>query len=150
MKILVHAIVIAPFVLSGALPATAGMAPCAPQPVALLKMADAGAFAADRGACAQKAKADMQEWRVKLDQFGESAKIDSIQQSKTTIDDLNKAWARARDSATKLETAGATDWESAKASFRKASDELSATWTKIRSDAKWTPDTRELDRSARK
>jgi hypothetical protein len=121
MNILIHTIIIATFVLMGALPATAGVAPCARGPAALLKMADAG---------------DVKEWRVKLDKFDESAKVDSKEAQKTAAEDLNKAWSKASDAAAKLETTSVADWESAKASFNRASDELAATWTKVRAELK--------------
>jgi len=136
MNILIRAIVIAPSSLIGALPATANLAPSAPHPVAQVKMAEAGPSTADRDAFAQKARAELQEWRVKLDRFGENAKAGSKEALKTASDDLNKAWTKAKDASAKLETARAADWESAKASFRTASDELAAMWTKVRAEVK--------------
>ena len=132
----VCSIAIASFAVIGALPAVAGLAPSAPRPAAQVKMAEADASAADRATYAQKARADLQEWRVKLDQFGESAKADSGAARKTASEDLNKAWTKAKDASARLETAGAADWESAKASFKKATDELAAMWAKVRAEVK--------------
>jgi uncharacterized OsmC-like protein len=126
VRILFSIVVIALFTRAGVSPATAGAAPCAPRPADLLKMADAGAYYADRGACAQKARSDVEAWRVKLD----------MDMQKRATDDLNKAWTKASDAAAKLETTSAADWESAKASFNKASDEFAATWTKVRAEVK--------------
>ncbi len=136
MNRLVHALVIAPFVLAGALPAAAAEAPCAPGPATLLKMADAGAYNANRGACAQTAQSNIKEWRIKLDKFEENAKVDSKEAQKSAVKDLNAAWTKASDAAAKLETTRAADWESAKVSFNKASDELAATWSKVRAEVK--------------
>ena len=55
---------------------------------------------------------------------------------KSAVNDLNAAWTKASDAAAKLETTRAADWESAKASFNKASDELAATWSKVRAEVK--------------
>lgn len=129
-------IVLASFAVTGALPAVAGLAPSAPRPAAQVKMAEADASAADRATYAQKARADLQEWRVKLDQFGKGAKAESDAARKTASENLNKAWTKAKDALARLETAGAADWESAKASFKKASDELAAMWAKVRAEVK--------------
>ncbi|MGO8738898.1 hypothetical protein [Rhodoblastus sp.] len=99
-------------------------------------MAEAGASSADRATYAQKARAELQEWRVKLDRFGESAKAGSNEARKSASEDLNKAWTKARDASARLGTAAAADWESAKASFKKATDELAAMWAKVRAEVK--------------
>jgi predicted HicB family RNase H-like nuclease len=130
-------IVIASFALTGAMPAVAGLAPpSAPRPGAQVIMAEADVSVADRATYAQKAQAELQQWRVKLDQFGERAKADSNETRKSMSEDLNKAWTKARDASARLETASAADWESAKAAFKKASDELAALWAKVRAEVK--------------
>ena len=129
-------IALASFAVTGALPAAAGLAPSAPHPAAQVKMAEADASAADRATYAQKARADLQAWRVKLDQFGERAKAESNAARKTASEDLNKAWTKAKEASARLETAGAADWESAKAAFKKASDQLAALWAKVRAEMK--------------
>jgi hypothetical protein len=136
MNILVRSILIAPIALLVALPANAGMTPSAPRAVTRVRMAEANTSSADRNDYTKKARADLQAWRVKLDDFGASAKVDTKEARKVAADDLNKAWTKAHDASAKLETVGATDWESAKASFRKASDELAATWTKVEAEVK--------------
>jgi uncharacterized membrane protein len=133
-KILVRSIVVASFALVGALPAAAGLAPSAPSPA--VQMAEAGPATADRASYAQKARADVQEWRVKLDRFGESAKTDSRAAWKTASEDLNTAWIKAKDASARLETASEAEWNSAKVSYKQASDELAAKWTKVRADVK--------------
>jgi hypothetical protein len=135
MNILLRFVFVAPFALTGAWPASADLAPSAPRP-AQLQMAEAKVSTTDRTAYTQKAQAELQVWRVKLDEFGQSVKADSSGTRKATADDLNKAWTKAKDASAKLETAGEADWESTKASFRKASDELAAIWTQIRAEAK--------------
>jgi uncharacterized membrane protein len=136
MKGLVRPIALASFAVVVALPALAGLAPSEPRPAARIEMAEANPSAADHTAYLQKAREELQVWRVKLDDFGARAKTDSIEARKAAADDLNTAWAKAKEASAKLETAGDADWESAKASFQKASDELAATWKKARADVK--------------
>jgi hypothetical protein len=135
-KILIRSVFVAPFVLVGGLSAMAVSAPAELRPAAQIKMADAGTSATDRATYEQKARAELQAWRVKLDQFGESAKAESLEARKTASDDLNKAWAKAKEASARLEASSAAEWESAKASFKTAADDLSAKWTKLRGDAK--------------
>ncbi len=135
-KMLIRSIVIASFAVVAGLPVLANLAPPAPRPPAQIQLADASPSTADRNAYAQKARADLQVWRVKLDQFGESVKTESKAARATASEDLNAAWTKAKDASAKLETARAQDWESAKASFEQASDALSAKWAKVRADVK--------------
>ena len=130
-------IMMASFVLAGAWPAAADLAPSAPRPAAQVQMAEASSSAAvERGAYTQKAREEMQQWRVKLDQFGESAKAGSNDARKAASQDLDAAWAKTKEASARLETAGEADWEMAKVSFKNASDALTATWTKARATVK--------------
>lgn len=136
MKTLLRFVFIAPFALMGVSPASAGSPPSPPPRPAQLQMAEANVSKDEHTAYAQKAQAELQVWRVKIDEFGASAKAVSKEAWKTAAEDLNRAWAKAKDASAKLETAGEADWQSAKASFKKASDELAATWTKVRAEVK--------------
>ncbi len=135
-KILIRPIVVATFALTGALPAAADLAPPAPRPSVHVKMAEASPSTAERGAYTQKAREHVQQWRVKLDQFGESAKAGSSEARKAESQDLDASWSKAREALARLETAGAADWEMAKVSFKESSDALAATWTKIRAEVR--------------
>jgi hypothetical protein len=135
-KLLIRSFVIGSIIVTGALPASADLAPAEPRPAAQVEMAESGATTTDRATYAEKAHAEVQEWRVKLDQFVESAKTRSKEARKTASDDLNKAWTKTKDAAARLETAGTADWEIAKASFQNASDELAAKWAKLRAEKK--------------
>jgi len=135
-KLLIRSFVIGSIIVTGALPASADLAPAEPRPAAQVEMAESGATTADRTTYAEKARAEVQEWRVKLDQFVESANTGSKEARKTASEDLNKAWTKTKDAAARLETAGAADWEIAKASFQNASDELAAKWAKLRAEKK--------------
>jgi hypothetical protein len=136
MRTLIIRLLVAPIALMSALPAMAGMAPSAPRPSALVQIAEADASAAEHAAYAETARAELQVWRVKLDEFTASAKDDVKAARKAASDDLNKAWTKTKDASVRLETAGAADSESAKATYKNASDAMAATWTKARADVK--------------
>jgi hypothetical protein len=131
----VHALVLAAFVIAGG-PALAELAPTSPRPAAPVALAETDPASADQASTAQKARAEVQEWRVKLDAFGESAKTHSSEAWKTASENLNTAWIKTREASTRLEAAAKADWKSAGASYRQASDELAAKWTKVRADLK--------------
>jgi hypothetical protein len=114
----------------------ADIAPSTQNPAAEIELAEAGPAAGDRASYAEKAHAEVKEWRVKLDQFGDSAKTKSTQAWKSASEDLNAAWARTREASSRLETAGAAEWDSAKVSYKQASDALALKWAKVRADVK--------------
>ena len=84
----------------------------------------------------QSARDEVRAWRVRLDKFADSATAESQEARKAAAADLDKAWSKTSDAAARLETASAADWRSAKASFKKASDELAAVWSKTVAETK--------------
>ena len=136
MKTLIRGVVIAPLALIGALPAVAASSQRGLPAVANVKMAAADASTTDRSTYAQKARADVKEWRRKLDEFGRTAEAKGKEARKAAMDDLDTAWTKVRDASAKLETAGTASWASAKASFENASDAMSETWKKARAEIK--------------
>jgi hypothetical protein len=136
MKTLIRGVVIAPLALIGALPAVAASSQRGLPAVANVKMAAADASTTDRSTYAQKARADVKEWRRKLDEFGRTAEAKGKEARKAAMDDLDTAWTKVRDASAKLETAGTASWASAKASFENASDAMSETWKKARAQIK--------------
>jgi uncharacterized membrane protein len=135
-KIVVYAIVIATFAGTGGWPALASLAPAFPSPAVQVELAEADSASADRDSYAQKARAEVQEWRDEIDRFGERAKVRSAQAWKTASEDLNATWIKTREASDKLQKAGEAGWSSARDSYRKAVDELAAKWTKVRADEK--------------
>jgi hypothetical protein len=131
----VHALVLAAFVIAGG-PALAEFAPTSPRPAAPAALAETDPPPADQASTAQQARAEVREWRVKLDAFGDSAKTHSSEAWKTASENLNAAWIKTREASTRLEAAAATDWKSAGASYRQASEDLAAKWTKVCGDLK--------------
>jgi hypothetical protein len=134
MKKLLHVLVVAPLAFAGA-PMGISVAWAAPPSPATQtqpqpETATPAAPVADRSAYLQKAKAQLHEWRVKLDGYAESAKAKTEAAQTAAAEDLNKAWTKTKIAADRLETATAAEWQSAKDGFQKESDALSAAWAK--------------------
>lgn len=51
-------------------------------------------------------------------------------------DDLHRAWTKTQAASHRLETVGADGWDSAKASFETASQELAEAWHKVHPEQK--------------
>lgn len=133
MKLLITAIVIAPLALAAALPA-AGQTLRTPQqntPIRLAAISDT-----ERTTYTEKARAEMLVWQQKLHDFGERSKVKATDAQTKATNDLNQAWANTKAASARLESAAAEDWESAKTSFRKASDQLAVAWRNIGAEAK--------------
>ncbi len=133
MKLLVTAIVIGPLALAAALPAT-GQTLRTPQPGVSVRLAAISDL--DRETFTQQARAEMLVWQQKLHAFGERAKATTTDAQTKATDNLNQAWADTKTASARLETAAAEDWESAKTSFRNASDRLAVAWQNIGAEAK--------------
>jgi hypothetical protein len=133
MRILVTSIVIAPLMLFGALPATAGQSISSDTPI---QLAAGGASRADRDTYTQKARDTMGEWQRKLYDFGAKTKGKGQEESNAAWDELNAAWIKADAEQHTLQNSSAEGWESAKTSFEKASHDLKVVWHKIRHDDK--------------
>lgn len=125
MRLFSASITAASLILMAALPAAA-------QSARLLNSnASVHDSASDRNTYTQRARSEMQEWRRKLDEFGDSAHVKAKEANKVAVDDLNKAWTRTEDASRRLENAGADDWRSAKASYKVASRKLTLAWHKV-------------------
>jgi len=114
--------------LIGVLHAAAGQSLPTDRPVRLAASSDA---TADRDTYVRKAQDDLRDWQQKLHAFGEKAKIEGQKDSTAVANDLNKAWAKTKTEADRLQSASADAWESAKVSYEKASRELRDDWRKI-------------------
>jgi hypothetical protein len=120
-------VVIGPLMLIG-LHAAAGQSLPPDRPVQLAASSDA---TADRDTYVRKAQDDLGDWQQKLHEFGEKAKIEGQKVSTAAENDLNKAWAKTKTEAGKLQSTSAEDWGSAKLSYEKALRELRDDWRKI-------------------
>jgi hypothetical protein len=133
MKLLISAIVIAPLALAAALPA-AGQTLSKPQQSTSIRLA--AISDTERTTYTEKARAEMLVWQQKLHDFGERSKVKATDAQTKATNDLNQAWANTKAGSARLETAAAEDWESAKTSFRNASDQLAVAWRNIGAEAK--------------
>ena len=135
MRMLTVSIVIGPLMLIGALPAT-GQSTLALGSGAPVQLAAGADSAADRDTYTQMALDEIQKWQGKLHNFSEKAAAKGKQLDKAAKNDLNKAWTKAKAASSRLQTAGAKGWASAKTSFEEASRELADAWDKIRPEDK--------------
>jgi hypothetical protein len=136
MRILIVSVVIGPLMLIGALPGAAGQSTVALDTEAPVRLAAGDDSTADRDTYAQRAQHEMQEWQQKLHDSGEKAETDAKTAGNAAENDLNKAWTKAEAASRKLQAVGAEGWDSAQASYEKASHELAATWHKIHPEDK--------------
>src|SRR5579862_2897494 len=136
MRILATAIVFAPLLLVGVLPANAG------QPASLSSPSTpAGAVAGTdsatgRNTYMERARDEVQEWQRKLHDFSQQSKDKGQSAGKSSGNKLNEAWNKTRVASHKLQTASAERWESAKTSFEKASRRLGDAWHQVHPEAK--------------
>jgi len=128
MKTIIAAMVIAPLMLAGALPAFA-----APS-TQIAATADDGK--ADRASYSDQARKELLEWRRKLQVTADQGKAEGRQAGAAAEAELNLAWAKADSAAHKLEVAGAADWDMTKAAYEAASHDLAETWHRNHPDNK--------------
>lgn len=86
----------------------------------------------DRGAYLQRMDVELDTWRMKLHGMGEKAEATGQQASTAAETDLRAAWDRTEADARTLRTATTAEWGEAKASFERASGDLSRAWDKTR------------------
>jgi hypothetical protein len=134
MKILIVPI-LATLTLAGALPAAAESKPATGQ-AAPVRPATTRDPAAGRETFMQRARDEMGIWQQKLNDFTTKAEASGAAAQVKAKKSLDSAWADTKTASARLETAGAADWESAKASYRKASHKLAVAWQKIAHEKK--------------
>jgi gas vesicle protein len=100
------------------------------------QLAAEGDFGAKKDEYVQRSKAEMQDWRKKIDEFGDTAEAKGHEADAAAKSDLQAAWVNAEAESRKLATASADAWDDAKASFEKASQNLKDTWQKNHPDGK--------------
>jgi hypothetical protein len=131
MRNFAASIIILAAVLIGALPVAAGPSSIEPGSGAAIRVADAADTTADRDTYTHQAQDQMREWQRKFHDFNATAGAKGKEAGAVAENDLNKAWTEVEAASHRLQTAGAEGWESAKASYEKASDELAGTWRKV-------------------
>jgi hypothetical protein len=133
MKILATAVVMAPLMMFGIMPAASQSDPGTGASVRLVATHDS---TADRETYTQKARDEMQLWQQKLHDFDAKAQAKATDAQTRASKDLDSAWTEAKSASDRLDTAGVKDWSRAKASFQTASHKLDLAWRKIDPDNK--------------
>ena len=136
MRILSTAIVFAPLMLAGTLPAISGELVSRAPSNAAIQLADDANSTSDRNSYLQRVKNEMQEWQRKLHDFSLQSKDKGQSARDSSGNALNDAWNKTRAASHKLQTASAERWESAKTSFEKASRRLGDAWHQVHPEAK--------------
>jgi hypothetical protein len=132
MRISTVSIVIASFMLIGALPAAAGQPELVLGSTAPIRLAASSDSTGDRDTYTQKARDEMREWQRKLINFTEKTEAKGKEASSAAENDLHKAWTKADAASRELQTVSAEGWKGAKTSFENAVRELADAWDKVR------------------
>lgn len=135
MRILIAPIVIGLLALAGAAPAAAQSTPDKGTPVGAATTHDP---AAERNSYTNHARGEMDMWERKLHDFNAKVETNATEAKTSAAKDLDSAWTETKTAWSQLVhvglnvgTAGENDWDSAKASFQTASDQLAAAWQKV-------------------
>jgi len=134
MRIFAAAIVFAPLLL-GVFPAIAGE-PVPLSPANAHARSGAATDTTDRTTYTARARGEVREWQRKLQDLGGEAKVKGEAANDSARNELNQAWRKTEKASHGLRTASANGWESAKASFEKASHGLTETWDKVHPEEK--------------
>ena len=130
MRTIIAPLVAATLTLAAASSAVAQSKPGSDQGTSV-GMASPRDAAAERDSYTQKAQGEVRIWQQKLHDYDANMRIKATAAEASTSKDLDDAWTETKTAAAKLETAGEKDWESAKASFQRASDKLAVSWHKV-------------------
>jgi len=129
MKIIAVSILVGSLSLIGALPVSAaGRSAFAVGPGASMRVSAGDDSTGDRDAYTRKAHDSVNDWQRKLQDFGKKVGAAGDETGKAAESDMNAAWGKTEAASRQLETAGDKGWDSAKAAFEKASNDLADTW----------------------
>jgi hypothetical protein len=130
MRFFTAAIVIGMLALTGASPAAAQSKPVSDKGTSV-GVATTRDAANERKSYTQQAQNEVRIWQQKIQDFDTKVKVKATEAQASASKDLDDAWAQTKTASAGLETAGEKDWDSAKASFKKASDRLAVVWHKL-------------------
>jgi hypothetical protein len=122
LPVVLAALLVGPTMSQAATP-TANAAP--------VQLAAGSDFSSEKDSYVAKAKSELQEWRDKLDRFGDKAGAKSQQVGDTAKADLQAAWAKTEEEGRRLQSASADGWDKAKSAFEEATQHLKDTWHRI-------------------
>lgn len=130
MKILIAPIVIATLALAAASPAVAQSKAGSDQSTSV-GMATTRDAAAERESYMQRAQGEVRIWQQKLHDFEAKVQGKATEAETNASKELDGAWSETKTAYARLETVGEKDWDSAKASFKTASNKLDVAWHKL-------------------
>jgi len=87
--------------------------------------------AAERSSFTRSAQDEMKLWQQRLQDFDAKVRAKATTAKARASKDVDDAWAETKSAFSQLETAGETDWTSAKASFKTSSAKLAVAWHKV-------------------
>jgi hypothetical protein len=130
MRILFTTVLIGLLALAGASPAAAQSKPATDQGTAVgLSTTHDGT--AERSTYTQQAQDEVRNWERKLRDFEAKANARATKAETSASRDLDRAWTETKAASGRLETASENGWDSAKASFKTASNKLAVAWHNV-------------------
>jgi F0F1-type ATP synthase membrane subunit b/b' len=87
--------------------------------------------ATERKSYTQQAQDEVRVWEQKLHDFDAKVQVKATDAKARASKDIDDAWAQTKTAFAGLETAGEKDWDSAKASYKTASDKLAVSWKRV-------------------
>lgn len=130
-KMFAGAVALGSLLLTGVVPATAGLrAPIPASQVDVRFAADLqlAAVGDDRREYKERLREEVREWREKMHKLGDRAEAKAHRISVATRAKLNRAWSKTEAEAHRLERASARGWDKAKNSYERAKENLRTTW----------------------
>ena len=130
MRLFFAPIMIGMLALAGAAPAAAQSKPASDlgTSVGMSKSRDA---VTERKSYTQQAQDEVRVWERKVHNFDANAQVKAEDAKTSASKDIDNAWAQTKTAFAGLEAAGEKDWDSAKASYKTASDKLAVTWKRV-------------------
>ena len=89
-----------------------------------------------RDSYVQKARADVEGWRSRIEKASDNAFAKGKHMGKATKNDLSAALSKAETASARLESVATEGWENAKVDYEKASKDLQKAWSKIHPEQK--------------
>ena len=86
---------------------------------------------ADRETYLRKKDSKMGEWRSEIGHFVEQTEENATAAGEAASHEIYTAWSRVEQTSAKLDVAGQDGWDSAKAAYEQASQDLEATWARV-------------------
>ena len=102
---------------------------------AVVRVADSD-FSTTKDRYVDKAQSTVDEWRRKLNAAADDAGAHARATGNAADADLNAAWQKTQAAAKQLAAASASQWDKARSSFEKASQDLTDRWNRAHPDNK--------------